>query len=216
MKKLSALSLSLLFVIGTSQLAFAQKDAEAQKAAREGSEAAKAGNWDKAIEEFRKAAESDKKHNKNLAIALQQRGTAEMTAQKWPEAMKDFSEAIRLEPKNAAVYERRAYVEMKQGENDKALADYTEAIKLSPEDPRYYSIRAYLYELKQDYKNSMADTEKVLKLDKDNAEAKSRKERIQKIESMQAQTAMPGSTPIANPNTPTPTPTPKGKGRKHR
>src|SRR3982751_2190155 len=130
MKKFRVTYLFLVLAVALTPAVFAQKDAEAAKAAREGSEAAKAGNWDKAIEEFRKAAEVDKKQGKNLAIALQQRGTAEMTAQQWPQAMRDFSEALQLNPKDAGTHERRAYVEMKQGDNDKALADYTEAIKL--------------------------------------------------------------------------------------
>jgi tetratricopeptide (TPR) repeat protein len=77
---------------------------------------------------------------------------------------------------------------------DKALADYSEAIRLSPNEIRYYLYRGYIYEKKGDIKKSMADTEKALKLDKHNAEALSRKERLQKIQSMNAPTTTPAAS----------------------
>ena len=202
-----------------SQKASAQGNAELTKYAKEGAEAAKAGNWDQAIEAFRKSAAIDKKQNKNLALALQQRAMANAGQGNYPKAIADLNEAVRLD-KSAASHERRAYVEMKMGDNDKALSDYSEAIKLNPNDARYYNYRAYLYELKSDWKNSMADTEKVLKEDQSNAEAISRKERIKKIETMNAAAqAAANATPIPNPNqaagiTPTPTPTPTLLGKK--
>jgi tetratricopeptide (TPR) repeat protein len=80
---------------------------------------------------------------------------------------------------------------MKMKDLDKALADYSSAIKLKPGDVRYYVYRSSMYERKGDIKNSMGDTEKALKLDKHNAEALSRKERLQKIQSMNAPAAAP-------------------------
>jgi hypothetical protein len=44
----------------------------------------------------------------------------------------------------------------------------------------------------------MADTDHVLSIDKNNAEAKARKERLQKIETMKANA--PGATPIPAPS----------------
>jgi Tfp pilus assembly protein PilF len=92
------------------------------------------------------------------------------------------------------IYERRAYVEMKANDLDKALADYSDAIRLSTDEVRCYLYRGYIYERKGDVKNSMADTEKALKLDKHNAEALSRKERLQKVQSMNAPAAAPAAS----------------------
>jgi tetratricopeptide (TPR) repeat protein len=212
MKTLSAFCLVAILTVSLSQWATAQGNAEVTKLARQGSEAAKAGDWDKAIENFRKATELDKKQEKNLVAALQQRANAEMSQQMLPQAMADLNEALRIEPKDAAIHERRAYVEMKLGDNDKALADYSEAIKLSPDEVRYYSIRSYIYEVKGDFKNSMTDTEKVLKLDKQNAEALSRKERLTKIEALNAQNAPnANATPIPAPIRAVRSPTPHKK-----
>jgi tetratricopeptide (TPR) repeat protein len=101
------------------------------------------------------------------------------TQQQFPEAISDFSEALKLTPNDPNIHERRAYVEMKTNDYDKALADYSEAIKLKPNEIRYYLYRSYIYETKNDIKGSMADTEKALKLDPNNQEAKTRKARLE-------------------------------------
>jgi tetratricopeptide (TPR) repeat protein len=156
----------------------AQKNREANNLARQGTEAANNKQWDQAIDSLRKAAEMDHKYAPNLAVALQQRASAYMAEQKFPEALADFSEALKIRPKDAGILERRAYAEMKLNDLDKALADYSEAIKLAPNEVRYYLVRSYILEMKGDYKNSMVDTEKILKLQKDNPEAQARKARL--------------------------------------
>jgi tetratricopeptide (TPR) repeat protein len=196
-KTISALCLAAALGLSPLSIANAQGNPESAKLARQGSEAAKAANWDKAVDDFRKAAEMDRKWNTNLAAALQQRGAAFMSQQKFPEAAADFTEALNITPRDAGIHERRAYVEMKLHEVDKALADYSEAIKLNPREIRYYMPRSYIYEVKGDLKNSMADTEHVLKMDKNNAEARSRKERLEKIQALNANA--PGNTPIPAP-----------------
>jgi tetratricopeptide (TPR) repeat protein len=197
MMKLFALFLATLLTLSVAQVVVAQGNSEAAKIAREGSQAGKDGDWDKAIDSFQKAAEMDRKYSQNLAAALQQRGAAYMSQQKFPEAAADFSEAIKLAPKDAAIYERRAYTYIKQNDYDKAIADYSEALKLNPNEVRYLSLRSYLYEVKGDIKNSLADTEKILKHDKKNTEALSRKERLLKIQSINsAPPPQVGATPI--------------------
>jgi tetratricopeptide (TPR) repeat protein len=171
---------------------------ESTKVAREGSEAAKAGDWDKAIDAFRKAAGMDHKWTPSLSAALQQRAVKRRGEQNFQGAEADLTEALKISPKDAGIHERRAYVEMKLNNNDAALADYSEAIKINPREVRFYLFRSYIYEVKGDTKNSMADTDHVLSIDKDNAEAKARKERLQKIEMLKANA--PGATPIPAPS----------------
>jgi tetratricopeptide (TPR) repeat protein len=182
MKKYSALTLITALGFCVSQFAQAQgsKDAkEAAKFSREGFEATQNKDWNKAVDAFRKAAQLDRKQAPNLVSALQHRGMEYTTQQQFPEAISDFSEALKLTPNDPNIHERRAYVEMKTNDYDKALADYSEAIKLKPNEIRYYLYRSYIYETKNDIKNSMADTERALKLDPNNQEAKSRKARLE-------------------------------------
>src|SRR6266581_6709047 len=179
MKQYSALTLITALAVCVSQFAQAQGNKEANKLAREGAEASKNQEWDKAIELLRKATTLDRKYAPNLAAVYQQRGYAAANEQKFEDAIGDFSEALKINSRDPRIYEQRAAVEMKMNDYDKALADYSEAITLKPNEVRYYLYRSYIYETKGDVKNSMADTEKALKLNPKNAEAKSRKARLE-------------------------------------
>jgi tetratricopeptide (TPR) repeat protein len=172
---------------------------EANKLARDGAEASKAQDYDKAVELLRKATDLDHKYADELSAVYQQRAYAAATNQKFQDAVNDYGEAIKLKPDDARIYEQRAAVEMKLNDNDKALADYSEAIKLKPDEVKYYSYRSYIYEVKGDIQNSMADTEKILKLDPKNQEALSRKKRLETLQSLRATPIPP--RPPAKPKT---------------
>src|SRR5206468_3656749 len=169
-----------------SQLSEAQATKEANKLARDGAEASKNQEWEKAVDLLRKATALDHKYASNLAAVFQQRAYAAATNQQFQDAINDYGEAIKITPEDARIYEQRAAVEMKLNDTDKALADYSEAIKIKPNEVRYYGYRSYIYEVKGDIKNSMADTDKVLKLDPKNQEAISRKKRLETLQSMRA------------------------------
>src|SRR5205814_8300367 len=166
MKKSFAFTLITALALCVSQAsgAEAKKNVEANKLAREGAEAAKNQDWDKAVELLRKAASMDHKYSDELSAVYQRRGYAAASNQKFQDAINDYSEALKLTSQDVRIYEQRAAVEMKIQDYDKALADYSEVIKLKPNEARYYNYRAYIYELKNDSKNALADTEKVLKM----------------------------------------------------
>jgi len=202
MKKSFAFTLTTALALCVSQVCQgeAKKNVEANKLAREGAEAAKSQEWDKAVELLRKASAMDHKYTDELAAVYQQRGYAAATNQQFQDAISDYSEAAKLTPQDVRIYEQRAAVEMKIQDYDKALADYSEVIKLKPNEARYYNYRAYIYELRNDLKNSMADTEKVLKMDPNNQDAKARKQRIeQKIAENTPLTPPPGA--VTSPKT---------------
>ena len=189
MKKTFVFIFVAALALCAAQLSEAQatKDAkEANKLARDGAEASKNQEWDKAIDSLRKATALDHKYAPNLAAVYQQRAYAAATNQQFQDAINDYGEALKISPEDARIYEQRAAVEMKLNDMDKALADYSEAIKLKPNEARYYSYRSYIYEVKGDIKNSMADTDKVLKLDPKNQEAISRKKRLETLQSLRA------------------------------
>ncbi len=202
MKKSFAFTLITALALCLSQVCQgeAKKNVEANRLAREGAEAAKNQDWDKAVELLRKASAMDHKYADELAAVYQQRGYAAATNQQFQDAISDYSEAAKLTPQDVRIYEQRAAVEMKIQDYDKALADYSEVIKLKPNEARYYNYRAYIYELRNDLKNSLADTEKVLKQDPNNQDAKARKQRIeQKIAENTPLTPPPGA--VTSPKT---------------
>jgi len=179
-----------------------QGNQEAANLTREGIEASKAKDWDKAIAAFRKAAQLEGHYAPNLASALQQRATIYVSQKKFQEAIADYSEALKIKSDDPNVYERRAYAEMQLKDYDKALHDYNEAIKHSPEEAKYYQVRALIYQNKGDFKAALADTEKTLKLDPSNADAQSRKKLLDaKLHGTPTPVPMP-SGPIRNPNAP--------------
>jgi len=184
-----------------SQVAQAQGNKEANKLARDGAEASKSQDYDKAVELLRKATALDRKYAPDLAVAYQQRGFASASNQNFQGAVQDFTEALKINSRDARIYEQRAAVEIKMRDYDKALADYSELIKLKPNEVRYLNYRAYIYEVKDDVQNSMADTEKVLKQDPNNQDAKTRKQRLeQKLAERMPLTPPPrASSPKASP-----------------
>jgi Flp pilus assembly protein TadD len=179
MKKYSTITLFIALAVCVSQVAQAQGNKEANRIAREGADASKNQDWDKAVDLLRKATSLDRKYAPDLAIAYQGRGYAFAKNQQFQEAIQDYTEALKLKSNDPRIYEQRAAVEMKINDYDKALADYSELIKLKPNEVRYLNYRAYVYEVKDDVQNSMADTEKVLKIDPNNQEAKARKQRLE-------------------------------------
>ena len=59
-------------------------------------------------------------------------------------AIKDFDEAIRLNPKYTATYNIRGASWADQGEHDKAIKDFTEVIKLNPKVMSAYFNRGHI------------------------------------------------------------------------
>jgi tetratricopeptide (TPR) repeat protein len=196
MKKHLIFCTVILLGLGLVKAAQQEGNPEPAKLAREAWQAAKDQDWDKAIDGFRKAAEKDRKYTQDLAAAYSGRAVNETNDQRFPEALADLSEAIKINPHEARFYEQRAAIEMRVNDYDKALADYGEAIKANPSEIRYRNYRAYIYETRADMQNAMAENDAALKINPKNKEALDRKQRLLKIQSLNA---MPSGTPIAAP-----------------
>jgi len=148
MRYMKVWSLPIVGFAFAATMVLGQGNQEAAKLTREGIEASKAKDWDKAIAAFRKAAQLEGHYAPNLASALQQRATIYVSQKKFQEAIADYSEALKIKSDDPNVYERRAYAEMQLKDYDKALHDYNEAIKHSPEEAKYYQVRALIYQNK--------------------------------------------------------------------
>lgn len=168
MKKSPLLVAAVVFT-SISVFAADKPNIEANKIAREASESAKNQDWDAAIEGFKKAADMDRKYNGNLAAALVQRATAATKQNRFPDALNDFSEAIKLHA-TAGAWEGRAFVYGRMGDYPHAIADYSEAIKMNGGEARLYMARAQAHanpnNPQKDYKAIIADCDKVLKMKK--------------------------------------------------
>lgn len=199
----------LLFALGTLLVAIpnfvdAQGNREAAKLTKDGADALKSKDYDRAVELFRKAAELDHHNDKSLAAALQQRAVALAAENQLQRSIDDFSAALDITPDDPGIYERRAYVEMKLGDYDHALADYNELMKRRPNEARYVLLRSYIYEVKGDTANGIADCDKVLQMQHNNQEAKARKQRLTQIQQSMPQPTPAG--PISAPQLPAQSP----------
>ena len=212
MKQNSILTLIIALSVCVSPVAQAQRGKEAKQSqgnkeantlAREGADALKNNDFDKAVDLLHKATNLDHKYAPDLAIAYERRGYASAKNQQFKEAVTDYTEAMKIKSNEPRLYEERAYAEMKIYDYNNALADYSELIKLKPKEVRYYNFRAYIYEAKEDDKNSMAETENALKIDPNNQEAKERKQRLERKEAEKM--------PTPPPNTPAPKKSPAAK-----
>src|SRR5437016_1925492 len=66
------------------------------------------------------------------------RGAAYQFKFDYDQAIADYSEAIRLDPKNADIYSRRGTAYQLKSDYDRAIADYSEAIRLDPKNANIY------------------------------------------------------------------------------
>lgn len=78
--------------------------------------------------------------------------------------MKDLSEAIRLDPSDAAAFNNRGIVHTDKGNLEDALKDFNEAVRLQPDDANSHFNRAEAWEKKGDFIAAIADYQKYLDL----------------------------------------------------
>ena len=92
------------------------------------------------------------------ALVLQENGD-------YRQAMAQYDEAIRRDPRDANTYFHRGNAWANQGVNDKALADYNEAIRLEPEFAAAYTNRGATRAEQGDYEKALADFHEAIRLD---------------------------------------------------
>ncbi|MFO0884692.1 MAG: tetratricopeptide repeat protein [Pirellulales bacterium] len=80
-------------------------------------------------------------------------------------AIKDHTEAIRLDPSNAAAYNSRGIAFKSKGELDAAIKDYTEAIRLNPSSGFARNNRAAARQEKEDWDGAIQDYDEAIRID---------------------------------------------------
>jgi tetratricopeptide (TPR) repeat protein len=81
------------------------------------------------------------------------------------EAIRDLSEAIRLDPKNTAHYLDRGMYYRRQGQLEQALADYDTAIRLNDKLAAAFNNRANLLGARGEHERALADYRRAIELD---------------------------------------------------
>jgi serine/threonine-protein kinase len=75
---------------------------------------------------------------------LNSRGFAYLLLQKYPEALTDLNEALKLRPEDPNIYYNRGKVYDDTGSHRAALADYRKAVELDPNSSRFHNQLAWL------------------------------------------------------------------------
>jgi tetratricopeptide (TPR) repeat protein len=99
-----------------------------------------------------------------------QAGDKALAANDWDTAYDAFSHAIKVAPRSAEPFARRAEVSLEQWRYHEAVADLTQAIVRSPKTASYYALRAQAYLRQENYSAARADVDQALSIDPENAE----------------------------------------------
>jgi tetratricopeptide (TPR) repeat protein len=116
----------------------------------------------RAEEERRKQAEAEARARSSSLVS---QGKTDSNNGDYDRAIAAFSEAIRLDPKNANVFFDRGIAYGKKGDNDRAIADYNEAIRLNSNYANAFLNRGFSYFKKGDNRRAIADYNEAIQLD---------------------------------------------------
>jgi len=82
-----------------------------------------------------------------------------------------LDEMIKLEPKNAGLYQMRGMLLMAQGKLDKAMVDFQVGVRLAPNDPQSFNCRGVGWYRLGQYDKAIVDFDKTLELDPQHVDA---------------------------------------------
>jgi len=121
------------------------------------------GRYDEAIDLCDKALET-KLNPSYLSNAYMTRGSAFAGKGDWDRALRDYDEAIRVQPNNYDALTNRGNAYAHRNELDKSTSDYNEAIRLNPKLFQAYYNRALNYYAAADLDRCLADLTECIRL----------------------------------------------------
>lgn len=126
------------------------------------------GEIQKAIDYFSQTLQQ----TPNFVRARILRGSLYLQQQNLEDAIKDFSEAIRLEPKNPELLVDRGIAYMQPGQdNALAMTDFQSAIALEPANPNYHYLLGLAFAANEDYEKAIEAFTIALQLQSDHVES---------------------------------------------
>ncbi len=119
--------------------------------------AERAGDYDLAIDLFSCCLDQEDVSVESLAQTYTGRGITYIAKSDYDQAIRDFNEAIRLDPNLADAYYNRGVAHYHKGDYDQALQDYDEAIRLDPNVAEAYLGRGLAHKHKGDNDQAIQD-----------------------------------------------------------
>jgi tetratricopeptide (TPR) repeat protein len=96
-----------------------------------------------------------------------ERGNDSSRANDFEGAISAYTEALRLVPTDASIYNNRAFAYWSRGMTDRAIADYDETLRLEPDNIVARTNRAVAYNFRGDHELAIRDLDYALKLKPD-------------------------------------------------
>ena len=99
------------------------------------------------------------------------RGIETHQRREYPQAIKNYTKAIDLDPEAVRAYRNRGIAYGSKGDYDRAIQDFNQALTLDPDNAFAYRRRGIAYGSKGDYDRAIQDFNQALTLDPDSAAA---------------------------------------------
>jgi len=128
------------------------------------------------VETLKKVEKLKEEHDKAAYLnpekskEAKERGNEHFKNGKYPEAVKEYTEAINRNPTDAVLYSNRAAAYTKLTAYNEGVKDCEEAIKLDPKLVKAYIRKGHLHYFKKEYSRAVDTYEAGLKLDPNNQE----------------------------------------------
>ena len=114
------------------------------------------------IDACTKMIETRSLKGKELGIALYHRGVGQAGLQRYKDAVRDFTQALKFAPESSDVLYNRGSAYSRLGRWDEAIADYGALLALVPNDPNAFYARAWAHAQRGDDAAAIADLDQVL------------------------------------------------------
>jgi len=124
-------------------------------------------DYDKAIQDFTKAIEMEKRY----VFAYAERGLAWEMKGFHEKALADYDKALEINPEYGKAFKYRALTWQSMGEYTKAMEDYNRAIKINPEDSDAFYQMGCIYCKQKDKKDALKFLKMALENGYDNFES---------------------------------------------
>ena len=119
---------------------------------------------DEAIAGCTAAIKSSRLSTADLAVMFYDRGVEYGNRKDYDRALSDYSEAIRLNPKDPNPFAGRGNIYRIQKDYARAIADNDEAIRLNPNYALAFNNRGNIYRLQKDFRRAIADYDEAIRI----------------------------------------------------
>ena len=130
---------------------------------RKASEEAARGALDGAVDHYNAILALDVPHH-TASIAVQNRGNIYRAKKDTERALRDYEQAIRLNPANAGAYANRGSILAERGDHDAAILDYNEAIRFEPKLAEAYYNRGVSFATAERWEAASRDFNEAIRL----------------------------------------------------